>query len=93
MPNYRNAAHGPRTRPVNEKDTKPSSESVLTVVTDMLLETIREAGPNGIPSGHLYAALMGHLSLDSYNAIIGLLKKAGKVKESYYVLTCTEGGS
>jgi len=68
----------------------PSTESVITVVKDILLETIREAGPNGIPSGHLYAALMGHLSLDSYQALIGMLKTAGKVKESYHVLTYTE---
>ena len=34
-----------------------------------------------VPSGHLYAHLMGSLTLDEYQTIIGLLKKAGVVRE------------
>lgn len=52
----------------------------------VLLESIREAGDTGIPSGHLYAALMGVLDFDDYMTAISLLKQVGKVTESHYVL-------
>jgi len=51
-------------------------------------ESIRELG--SIPSGHLYAQVMGHLSLEEYNAIIKILVNAGLVKESNHVLTWIE---
>lgn len=35
-----------------------------------------------IPSGHLYARIMEHISLDAYQRLLGVLKKAGLVKES-----------
>lgn len=34
-----------------------------------------------IPSGHLYAQLMGVLSLEKYEAAIAILKKGGLVRE------------
>jgi hypothetical protein len=40
-----------------------------------------------IPSGHLYAQLMGKMSLEVYNHIIGLLVGAGQVKLESHVLT------
>lgn len=48
-------------------------------------ETIRELG--SVPSGHLYAALMGRMDLDAYNKCIGLLKQANLVEESNHLLT------
>lgn len=42
-------------------------------------DVIRELGQ--IPSGHLYAQLMGQLSLDQYQSILTQLKKADLVKE------------
>lgn len=50
-----------------------------------IAEAIRKLGT--VPSGHLYASLMGHLSLDQYQQIIGRLKRAGLVSESYHELT------
>lgn len=47
-------------------------------------KAIRDAGE--IPSGHLYAALMGHMTLDQYNTIISVLKKAGKIEEKFNML-------
>jgi hypothetical protein len=47
-------------------------------------ECIKMAGE--IPSGHLYAALMGKMSLESYLEIIGVLKSAGMVEEKSYLL-------
>ena len=50
-----------------------------------LSEAIRELG--SVPSGHLYARVMGHLSLQSYESIIRILKNTGLVSESSDVLT------
>jgi len=67
--------------------SKPTAEQVkaATMVVVTVGQAIRELG--SVPNGHLYARLMGHLSLDSYNAVIETLKKAGVVKEENNVLT------
>lgn len=43
-------------------------------------ETIRELGQ--IPSGHLYAQVLGFMSFESYGKVIGVLKGAGLVEET-----------
>lgn len=48
-------------------------------------EVIRDLG--SIPSGHLYAHLMGRMSLDTYNSLIGILKQANLVEEKNHLLT------
>jgi len=48
-------------------------------------EAIRDLG--SVPSGHLYAQLMGRMDLDTYNKLIGLLKQANLVEESNHLLT------
>jgi hypothetical protein len=48
-------------------------------------EAIRELG--SVPSGHLYANLLGHLTLENYKSIIRTLRGAGLVEESNHVLT------
>jgi len=48
-------------------------------------EAIREL--KSVPSGHLYAQLMGYMSLDEYNKIIRILKNAKLVTEENYLLT------
>lgn len=48
-------------------------------------EAIRELG--SVPSGHLYARLMGRMSLDTYNKLISLLKQANLVEENNHLLT------
>lgn len=50
-----------------------------------IAEVIREVGE--VPSGHLYARLMGKLDLAQYNVCIDVLKKAGLVKEERNLLT------
>jgi hypothetical protein len=59
---------------------KAAMQAVLAVG-----EAIKDLG--SVPSGHLYAQLMGHMSLDNYNSIIGLLKRVGAVKEEGHLLT------
>lgn len=64
---------------MTKEQLKATLQAVLAVG-----EAIREVGE--VPSGHLYAQLMGHLRLDQYNAIIRTLKEAGVVSESNYLL-------
>lgn len=55
-----------------------------------LNECIREAGPAGVPAGHLYAAVMGHMSLDTFQVLIRALKEVGLIKEQFHLLTAVE---
>lgn len=52
--------------------------------TAAIAETIRMVG--SIPSGHLYAQLLGRMSFEAYEAIIAMLKRAGLVAEENNVL-------
>ncbi len=40
-----------------------------------------------VPSGHLYAHVMSHLSLDQYEKIIDILKQEKLIKESNHELS------
>lgn len=64
------------------KDRKQALQILAAV-----LAAISEAGETGISSGHLYAMVMGVLSLDQYQAVINELKDLDLVKESNYLLT------
>lgn len=48
-------------------------------------EAIKDLG--SVPSGHLYAQLMGRMSLETYNKVIALLVKTGAVKNENHLLT------
>lgn len=48
-------------------------------------EAIKELG--SVPNGHLYAQLMGRMSLETYNKVIALLVKVGAVKNENHLLT------
>ena len=63
-----------------------SAAQTLVLVLDVLQEIIKGAGTSGIPSGHLYAQLMGKMSLEQYTKLIDILKDAGKVTEIGHVL-------
>lgn len=56
-------------------------------VIDLIHDCIKDAGEQGISSGHLYSMLMGRLSLDTYTTILLILKGSGKVRESNNILT------
>ena len=51
-------------------------------------DAIRDLGR--VPSGHLYARLMGHFTLEQYGAIIDVLKRAGLVREECHELIWVE---
>lgn len=60
-------------------------ELAIRMIVDAIVEAIRDA--RQIPSGHLYAVVMGHLSLNQYTTIINVLKEANLVNESNHLLT------
>lgn len=74
--------------------TKPLIESQVQVIK-AIADAIRELG--SVPSGHLYAQLMGKMSLECYERIIGILKNTGLVNENNHLLIWVEpklqGGS
>lgn len=56
-----------------------------------LLETIKELGDQGAPSGVMYAALMGHLTYDQYINVINNLRNMGCVRTSNNVVYYVKG--
>lgn len=57
-----------------------------------IARSIAEAGPAGVPSGHLYAMLMSSLpglSLEAYQSLISTLKSMALIHESGFLLTWT----
>jgi hypothetical protein len=62
---------------------KPNTQAALKAALEVTLaitESIRELGE--IPAGHLYAPLMGLMSLATFESILRTLKNAGLVSES-----------
>jgi hypothetical protein len=58
--------------------TKEQLEAGLQLVRG-IADAIKELG--SVPSGHLYARLMGVMSLSEYQQIIGMLVSSGLVKQ------------
>ncbi len=58
--------------------TKEKARAAVGVLV-ALSETIRELGQ--VPSGTLYARVMGYLTLEQYQSIIETLKRTGLVVE------------
>jgi predicted transcriptional regulator len=64
----------------------PEQKTRVQALILAIADTIKELSP--IPSGHLYAALLGtQMSLDTYQQIISALEKAGKIKVSNNLIT------
>lgn len=55
-----------------------TTAQTLAGVIEAVGQYIKAQGP--IPSGHLYARLLGFMELDTYEALIGVLVSAGKVR-------------
>jgi hypothetical protein len=64
-----------------------SREEVVAAVKTVtaVADAIKELG--SVPSGHLYARVMGHLSLSSYTAVLDVLTRAGCISISNNVIT------
>ena len=52
----------------------------VRAIAAIVVDEVNAAGPMGIPSGHVYAALMTTgMSLADYQSLIGALEKAGQI--------------
>lgn len=67
----------------------PTKEQMVAgfKVMAAVCETIREA--KRIPSGTLYATLIGRMDLEAYNKMVGMLKNTGLVTEVAHELVWT----
>jgi hypothetical protein len=66
-----------------------SREEVLVKIAGAVAEAIKELGQ--VPSGHLYAALMGQMSLDDYNAVLSMLRRQKLVRVNNHLVTWIGG--
>ena len=72
----------------SEKPSRAEIGAAIDVIR-VLAEAVRAAGPRGVPSGHLYAHVMGVLSLGQYESALGVLKRAVLIAEDARLLTWT----
>lgn len=69
--------------------TEAQKDAVWGVIAAIYL-AIEEFGPSGVPSGHLYAAVMGKMGLETYNDIISALVETKKITNSGHLLIATK---
>ena len=67
-----------------------SQKETLKLVIQILREAIADAGKNGIPSGHLYAMLMGRMSLHLYQSLIAGMVDAELITNKGHLLKIKE---
>jgi hypothetical protein len=58
--------------------------SQVLSIANALYDTVRDS-PNGVPAGHMYAAVMGLISLNQFEAIMSALVKDGRIRKSGHV--------
>lgn len=62
-------------------------QQALNLAVSVIIDTIKDAGPLGAPSGPMYAALSAHgMTLNTYNSIIDALTRVGKIRQENHVL-------
>lgn len=65
--------------------TQEEKMQAAVQIMKAVAEAIREAG--SIPSGHLYAQLMGKMSLGSYEKMIDAMRRMGVIKVEDHLIT------
>jgi hypothetical protein len=60
------------------------AESQVLSIANALYETVRDS-PDGAPAGPMYAAVMGYMNLDQFEAIMSALVKVGRIRKSGHV--------
>lgn len=65
---------------------KPTAEQLKAGLKMLMVvaETVREAGE--VPSGTIYAALIGKVDMAGYESMIRTLKNAGLIEEKFHML-------
>lgn len=62
------------------KNTSAAADLIITLI-QTIDEAVRLAGPDGIPSGHLYAMLISAgIDLATYERLLGILIEAGQIR-------------
>jgi hypothetical protein len=68
----------PRERGRSELRPERDALLVLRRIADAITAVVNEM-PDGAPAGPMYAAVMQHLSLDQFEAIMRVLVEAGRI--------------
>jgi hypothetical protein len=63
-----------------------SKHNAIMAALNAIVDAVKESGKQGLPSDHLYALVMAHMSLDTYQQVIAALVKAGKIDQRGQVL-------
>ena len=68
---------------------KPSPEAINAALelVKAIYEAIKVTGSTGVPSGILYAQLMGSMNLQTYQSMISHMERAGMIEQRNHVLT------
>lgn len=67
----------------------PNQLAAFLTFVRLIGQAVSEAGKQGIPSGHLYAVLMGKITREAYQSIIDLMKRQNLINETGNLLTWT----
>lgn len=66
-------------------------EAIRKLVTDAIMDAVRESEPMGAPGGLLYMACMTlNMDLDTFQAIMDTMVQAGQLRVSGYVYHVAE---
>jgi len=65
--------------------SRETKVNVLRALLGAMLDTVKEMGAQGAPAGVMYAAVCGRMSLAQFQAVMGALESAGKVRKSGHV--------
>jgi hypothetical protein len=52
---------------------------LVASIRDDIIDAIEQSGARGVPDGHIYAALMGAVNLDTYRALTKSALGTGRV--------------
>lgn len=70
---------------------RETQNDAIRRIAAAIVESVKEAGELGAPSGIVYAALSAHgMSLDTYYQFIGVLVKLGKLRQDGDLLYANE---
>ena len=61
-------------------------QEAIRAVVDIIVESVGEAGPMGVGSGVVYAAVMPVLTLEAYESLVSALVDTGRLTRSGHVL-------
>lgn len=64
-------------------DIRKALEALLGVA-DTICELVKAKGSLGMPSGDLYAILMGYMSLEAYQKLMSAIVQAGRLRYNYH---------